>query len=87
MLLSKMERIVLELLCASGTPLSVTELVERSPFRFAPSVMVRLALESLLQKGIVEQAGMHASFSGGKRSSYVLYAPASESTGKKKMQP
>ena len=47
MKLSKIEWIVMKLLVASPTPLSIEELAEQSPFRFAPKAIITLAVESL----------------------------------------
>ena len=50
MKLSKIEWIVMKLLVASSAPLSVAEIVEQSGIRFAPTAIITLAVESLLQK-------------------------------------
>lgn len=76
MKLSKIEWIVMKLLAASPTPLSVAELAEQSDFRFAPQVIIGLAVNTLLQKKLIREAGVHKSYSGGKEISYILYAPA-----------
>ena len=78
MKLSKIEWIVMKLLVASSAPLSVAEIVEQSGIRFAPTAIITLAVETLLQKKLIREAGIHKSYSGGKENSYVLYAPASE---------
>ena len=78
MKLSKIEWIVMKLLAASVTPLSIAELAEQSPFRFAPKAIITLAVETLLHKKLIREAGIHKSYSGGKENSYVLYAPACE---------
>lgn len=79
MKLSKIEWIVMKLLVASATPLSIEELAEQSPFRFAPKAIITLAVESLLQKKLIRETGIHKSYSDGKENSYVLYAPSGES--------
>ena len=78
MKLSKIEWIVMKLLVASSAPLSIAELAEQSPFRFAPTAIITLAVDTLLQKKLIREAGIHKSYSGGRESSYVLYAPAGE---------
>ena len=76
MKLSKIEWIVMKLLAASVTPLSIAELAEQSPFRFMPKAIITLAVESLLQKKLIREAGVHKSYSGGREVSYILYSPA-----------
>ena len=78
MKLSKIELIVMKLLAASATPLSIEELAEQSPFRFAPKATITLAVESLLQKKLIREAGIHKSYSDERENSYVLYAPAGD---------
>ena len=41
------ERIIMRLLASSAAPLSITELAERSGFRFVPQVIITLAVETL----------------------------------------
>ena len=76
MKLSRIEWIVMKLLVASATPLSIAELAEQSPFRFAPTAIITLAVDTLMQKKLIREAGIHTSYSRGRENSYVLYAPA-----------
>ncbi len=76
MKLSRIEWIVMRLLVASATPLSIAELAEQSPFRFAPTAIITLAVDTLMQKKLIREAGIHKSYSCGRENSYVLYAPA-----------
>lgn len=73
---SKEELVVLNVLKASHRSMSIMELSEKSCFHFAPKLRVTLAVESLLQKKAIIEAGVHQSYSTGKAKSYIAYAPA-----------
>lgn len=75
MRLSRIEEIVMSLLTTSDAPLSAAELVERSGFRFVPELIITLALEALLQKNCIQEAGIHRSYAGQKERHTILYAP------------
>ena len=74
------ERIIMRLLASSAAPLSITELAERSGFRFVPQVIITLAVETLQQKKLRQEAGIHRSYAGGKEHRTVLYAPSTSWT-------
>jgi len=73
---SKEELVVLNVLKASHRSMSIMELSEKSCFHFAPKLRVTIAVESLLQKKAIIEAGVHQSYSAGKTKSYIAYAPA-----------
>ena len=54
---TKMERMVQELLAVAGKPLSRRELEAVFPYRFVPSAVIILSLESLQRKGLAREAG------------------------------
>lgn len=72
---SKAELAVLNMLWAAHYPMSIMELSERSSFRFIPYFRVTMAVERLVQKGAIIEAGIHQSYSTGKAKSYIAYAP------------
>ena len=74
MRLSKAEVSVLNALWTTHTPMSITELSERSSFRFARLVRITIAVERLVQKGVIIEAGIHQSYSTGKEKCYIAYA-------------
>ena len=74
------ERIIMRLLASSAAPLSIAELAERSGFRFVPQVIITLAVETLQQKKLIQEAGIHRSYAGGKEHRTVLYAPSTSWT-------
>lgn len=72
---SKEELVVLNVLKASHRSMSIMELSEKSCFHFAPKLRVTIAVEILLQKKAIIEAGIHQSYSTSKSKSYIAYAP------------
>lgn len=73
---SNEELVVLNVLKASHRSMSIMELSEKRCFHFAPKLRVTIAVESLLRKKAIIEAGVHQAYSAGKAKSYIAYAPA-----------
>lgn len=57
MKLTKMEQMLLRLLMTANMPLSYRDLKADFPYRYVPSAVLLLSLESLQRKGMVREAG------------------------------
>lgn len=73
MKLSKLELIIWRLMLEAGHPLSVVEITERLPCRFLPAPVVSLAVENLIHKKVLVEAGLHQSFTDGGSSRTIVY--------------
>lgn len=74
MKLSKFELLLWRLFLEAGHPMSIEELKERLPCRYVPEPVVFLAIESLIHKKVVAEAGVHQSYTNGESRRTILYA-------------
>ena len=74
MKLSKLELVIWRLMLEAAHPISVVEITERLPCRFLPATVVSLAVESLIHKKVLVEAGVHQSFTDGGSSRTIVYA-------------
>lgn len=74
MKLTKLELIIWRLLLEAAHPMSVAEITERLPCRYIPELVVLLAVECLIHKKVLVEAGVHQSYTNGESSRTILYA-------------
>ena len=74
MKLTKLELIIWRLLLEAAHPMSVAEITERLPCRYIPEPVVLLAVECLIHKKVLVEAGVHQSFTDGGSSRTIVYA-------------
>lgn len=74
MRLTKSQLEVLHILWSSDTPLSVQGIVEKSKYRITGSLIVSVAIENLLVKEAVYQAGAFHDYSGKREIVLIQYA-------------
>ncbi len=74
MKLTKVQHEVLHILWASDTPLSVQGIAEKSKYRLVGRLIISIAIENLLAKNAVYQAGFSHCCLNKKENILVLYA-------------
>ena len=74
MKLSKFELLLWKLFLEAEHPMSIEELKERLPCCYVPEPVVFLAVECLIHKKILMEAGIHQSYTNGERKRTILYA-------------
>ena len=74
MKLTKLELIIWRLLLEAAHPMSVAEITERLPCRYIPEPVVLLAVECLIHKKVLVEAGVHQSYTNGESRRTILYA-------------
>ena len=74
MKLTKLELIIWRLLLEAAHPMSVAEITERLPCRYIPEPVVLLAVDCLIHKKVVVEAGVHQSYTNGESRRTILYA-------------
>ena len=74
MKLSKFEVLLWRLFLEAAHPMSVAEITERLPCRYIPEPVVFLAVECLIHKKVVVEAGVHQSYTNGESKRTILYA-------------
>ena len=86
MKLSKLEWMIWRLLLEADHPMSVSEIAEHLPFRFLPAPIVSLAVESLMHKKLLAEAGVHRSYTDGACSRTIVYAPSRTAQERKEQE-